>query len=226
MLKFLIPYDTRIFLTFTFLLIGHVSWAQNVDENLDFQGSLGVGFSQLGNSKANLKDRTMEAFSVDSFLGYKTQYANFGLHLDYRMQEQVTSLSNAGGTNLKGRGLFFDLGAKVDLSDKLYTMCALDFFGRYDLEKDTAANEDDELRSPMVFHLRGGGRIFENHPQFSIDLDLMYASFQKLHINGTNLSWTSQQYGAAVLLTYHFGQKFTGALSPDAKTRIENNEGQ
>lgn len=170
--------------------------------SLPISGSVGIG--KMENSDLNLKARTMNAFSIEALPSFNYDNWQFGVHLDYRWQGQVTSLKEAGGTNLKGHGYLMGLGVRHNFSEKFFIQGSADFLGEYDFSKHTANNDDDKVTSPLGVRLKSGYAIFAKIPNLTVDLDLQYLTFKKIHIASEDSSATTTQLMASVGMTYVF----------------------
>lgn len=167
--------------------------------------SASVGIGTLKSDDMNLKSRTMNALSLEALPSYRLGKWLIGPHLDYRWQGQTTSLSDAGGTNLKGTGWLVGVGARHDFNEKFFMQGAIDLLGAYDLTKDTAANEDDNLKNPLGVRVKTGYAFLERIPNLTFDADLQYLRFNTIHIAGQDHSATFNQLMISVGVTYQFG---------------------
>ncbi len=178
--------------------------ASAFSENFGLLASGSLEAGRIGSDDAGLKDRWMNAFSVDALGGYQLGRLLIGLHGDYRLQGQMTSLSGAGGTNLKGDAFLLGLGAGYRFSEKFYGMAALDLLGKYNFGQDTQDGNSDELRSPIGLRAKFGYFFTERFP-LTLDFDMQYLQFQKFHVGGVDNGWKTNQWMAGAGLTYHFG---------------------
>lgn len=186
------------------LLFSTYAQAFNTESKFALPLSASFGLGTLESSDLDLKSRTMTSTSFEALPSYRVGRWLFGLHLDYRIQSQLTSLSDAEGTNLKGKGYLFGLGARYNFSDRLFTQGSVDFFGMYDFEKDTSASEDDELKSPLSLRVKAGYVLLPQIPNLTFDVDLQYLTWSKIHIAGNDKSATFNQLMASVGVTYEF----------------------
>lgn len=167
--------------------------------------SASAGIGTMASGGMNVKSRTMNALSIEALPSYRMGKWLIGPHLDYRVQGQVSSLSDAGGTNLKGSGWLIGLGVRHDFDDKFFVQGAIDFLGAYDLSKDTAAGEDDNLKAPIGLRAKTGYAFLERIPNLTFDADLQLLQYKTIHIGGADRDETFNQLMASVGLTYQFG---------------------
>lgn len=177
----------------------------------DSQGWFGATFGasyeygELGDSGMGLQNRSMSAEAFEFLPGYRVNAKWLvGLDFSYRVQQQLSSLSAGGGTNLAGRGYVVGLGAKYDFSPKWSLQGAIGFLGRYDFDRKTDQQQDDHLNSPIGFRMKGQYFFREGLP-LSVDGIVDYQSWGKFHVAGTDLSNPASQWMIGVGLTYHFG---------------------
>ncbi|MBX2994132.1 MAG: hypothetical protein KF681_04905 [Bdellovibrionaceae bacterium] len=170
-----------------------------------FAGTLGVswGYGQLGSNDMGLKDRAMSAASLEALAGYRLNSRwIIGGDLNCRFQSQLASLSDADGTNLKGRAWLIGLGAQYQIDEKWRLQTAVEFLGRYDFDKPTSNAEDDHLAAPLGFRAKAQ-HLFRD--QWSLDAGLSYTRWSTFHVGGTDNSKLSSQWMIEVGLSYHFG---------------------
>lgn len=185
-----------------------------------FGGTLGVSteVGRLGNSGMDLQDRTLTAFSLEGLAGYRynSQWL-FGLDLNYRIQPQMTSVSDAGGTNLKGKGWLLGLGAQYRINELWAVQGAVDFTGKYEFDKQTAAGQDDHLHAPLTLRLKAQYFFL---PRWTADASANYIRWSKFHVSGADHSEASSQWMVGVGITYHFGSGVTPFV-PESNTTPE-----
>lgn len=172
---------------------------------LPLSASVGIGTMESSDMGSQSKSRKMNALSFDVLPSYRIGKWLFGPHLDYRWLGQMDSLSSAGGTNLKGNGWLVGIGARRDFSDRFFVQGAVNFLGAYDLTKDTAAMEDDRLKSPLGLRVKVGYVFIQSIPALTFDTDLQYLMWKTIHIAGVDKSATFNQLMASVGITWHFG---------------------
>lgn len=160
----------------------------------------------MKDSDLSLKSRTMNSLSLEALPSYRLGKWMLGLHLDYRWQNQISSLDSAGGTNLKGHGYLVGLGARSDFSDRFFAQASVDLFGQYVFDKPTLAGEDDRLKSPLGIRIKSGYAFIEKIPNLTFDIDLQYLTFRKIEISQVNSEAATIQLMASVGVTYQFGK--------------------
>ncbi len=180
-------------------LCGFQAWGQ-AKWTVPLSFSLGIG--TLQSSELNLDSRTMSAVSIEALPSYNFGVFDLGVHFDYRDQGQVSGLESAGGTNLKGRGLLFGVGARFKLTERLIGQASFDFVGHYDLLRDTASGQDDELRSPLGLRLKGSYLAFKRFDNLTLDMDLQYLQFQKIRISGADKNAATNQIMFSLGISY------------------------
>ena len=181
------------------------SLAANSDEEFSSRFGLPVsasfGLGSLGNSDLGVPSRTMDAYSFEVLPSYRLGSWMIGPHFDYRIQEQLTSLSSAGGLNWRGKGYLIGLGARKDFEGRWFIQGSLDFIGKYSFSKQTSTSLDDHLFGPLGLRIKAGKAFFSSLPRLSFDADLQYLAYRNIQVGGVDSITTSQQFIAAVGLT-------------------------
>lgn len=191
----------------TVFLLAPAALAQELSPWEKFGGTLGaaVEVGRLGNSGMSLDDRTLSSISLEALGGYRYDSKwLFGLDLNYRIQQQLTSTSDAGGTNMKGKGWLLGLGVQYRFNELWALQGAVDFLGQYNFDKQTAGGEDDHVHAPLSLRLKGQYFFL---PRWTMDASASYIRWSKFHVAGVDHSETSMQWMIGAGLTYHFGSE-------------------
>lgn len=184
--------------------------------------SLSAGLGSMNGADTDQKHRKMVAYSFDALPSYRVGQWLLGPHFDLRIQNQLTSLTNAGGTNLRGRGWLLGVGTRYNVNDRFFVQGVVDFLGYYDLVKDTSTAEDDGIESPLGLRVKTGYAFLEKIPNLTFDVDLQYLTYRTLHISGVDQNKKFNQVFASVGVTYQFG--FGGSRSAPQKLEVQNIE--
>lgn len=182
-----------------------------------FAGTLGGSFEygRLGDSGMGLSDRSMNSLSLEALPGYRFNSKwLLGVDFNYRLQSQITSLSDTGGTNLKGKGWLFGLGAQYRINESWVIQAAVDLLGRYNFDQQTAASEDDHLASPLSLRVKGQYFFREC---WSVDASANYIRWADFHVAGVDHSEPASQWMIGAGITYHFG--WPGKARAEAPTK-------
>jgi outer membrane protein OmpA-like peptidoglycan-associated protein len=166
-------------------------------------GSLDLG--SLQNSDAGLISRNMMAYSFETLLGYKLSSWLLGIHLNYRWQDQLTSLESAGGTNLRGSDLLLGIGFRYNFSRAWSLQTAIDFIGNYQFVRKTYASEDASISSPIALRLKAQYLFIPDLLSADINVNLIHYSV--FRISSTDYSSSSMSIMAGIGLTWHFGDR-------------------
>jgi outer membrane protein OmpA-like peptidoglycan-associated protein len=183
-----------------------------------FSGNVGVNaeYSRMGNSGMNLDDRTMSAVMIEALPGYRwDQKWLAGLHVSYKWQQQVTSIADAGGTNLAGTSWTVGAGAQYLYNPKWAFQGTLDFLGRYKFAQKTDVGQEDHLESPINISLKAQYFFPEKAP-WSLDFGVGYDYWREFYIESTSHSEGTQQLKAFVGISYHW--KVESTSSPSEST--------
>lgn len=157
----------------------------------------------LGNSGMGLRDRTMTAVSLEALLGYRLNAQWLvGLDFNYRMQQQQTSLGDAGGTNLRGQASLLALGAQYRLNEKWAIQGALDLSGTYNFERQTSNAEDDHLEAPLGLRVKAQRFVRD---RWSVDGSAVLQTWRTFQVSSVSHSKESNQWMIGAGVTYHFG---------------------
>lgn len=97
--------------------------------------SASFGLGPMEGDYQNANSRMMDTFSIEALPSYRFGKWLVGPHMDFKIVNQISSLSNSGGTNLKGNGWSVGLGIRHDFNPRFFLQGAIDFIGAYDLEK-------------------------------------------------------------------------------------------
>lgn len=172
----------------------------------DFGATVGGSFllGSLSNSQVGLNSRIMSVSRLESLIGYKTKTWILGIDFDYRWQDQLTSLENAGGTNLRGSGWLLGIGTRYQIDEKWSIQSSIGFLGRYRFAKQTYASEDAGLGGPLSVGLKAQYFFLEGKP-LSADLNLNWIRYGDLRILSTDYTATSNSFLVGVGLSWHFG---------------------
>lgn len=189
-------------LSFSFFPSHSLAFETESKFSVPLSASTALGFLQ--SSDLDLKSRVMLVNSIEALPSMRVGRWQIGPHFDYRFQEQMTSLADAGGTNLKGHGPLMGVGLRYNFNKDLFVQGAVDFIGSYDLTKDTSEDEDDNLKEPLGIRAKAGYVFIKRIPQLTFDVDAHYLQFQKIHIAGVDRSKKFDQFSVGVGLTYHF----------------------
>lgn len=190
--------------------------AQNFGATLGFSYEYG----QLGNNGMALEDRTMTAISLEALAGYKiTPNWLLGLDLNYRFQNQLDSLSDAGGTNLRGNSWLLGLGTQYRINNHWAIQGAVDFIGRYNFDNKTYNSDDAHLAKPLSLRIKGQYFIREH---WSIDASANYITWSEFKHGSQEESESSNQWMLGAGFTYHFGGNDRG--SPTSRSEAQTIE--
>ena len=178
----------------------------NVSSHLGATVGGSILLGSLSNPDAGLQSRSMVDYNLDGLLGYKLNQWLLGVALNYRWQDQLTSLSNAGGTNLMGNGWLFGLGAKYHSNPAWAITGTLALIGNYHFSHQTYVSEDDGLSGPLAIGVKFQYFFFKNTP-LSTDADFRWIHFSTLRITSTDYSAATSSALAGVGLSWHFGDR-------------------
>ena len=170
-------------------------------------GSIGAsyGIGALKNADLGLPARTMAAFSFEGLLGYRPTTAwTLGVDIDFRWMNQLTSVADAGGTNLRGNGWLAGFGARYRPCERWSVQAAFYFLGRYGFRQPALTGDETGLGSPLGLRIKGQYFIFRGVP-LSADLDLSYVHHGSFSLAGVPAPVGTTALAAAAGLTWHFG---------------------
>lgn len=177
-----------------------------VSSNRKYDATLGGSweYGQLSGDDAHgHKARSMTAWSFEALPGYRLNPKWLvGLDLNYRIQQQQTGISDAGGTNLKGKGWLLGLGAQYRLNPKWALQGAIDFLGNYTFDKQTAAAQDDHLEQPLSLRLKAQYFFRE---KWTGDISVNCIRWSKFEVTGSSHDEFASQWMIGAGITYHFG---------------------
>lgn len=212
-------------LSFCAIFFSSSAHTEEIQNRLGATFGASYEYGQLGDSGMGLQNRAMGAEDFEVLAGYRTNSKWLvGLDLQYRFQQQLSTLGESGGTNLAGRGYLFGIGAKYDFSPTWSLQGAIDFSGRYDFDRATDQQQSDHLHSPIALRLKGQ-YFFRQDCPLSIDGIVDYQSWSKFHVAGTDHSNPASQWMLGVGLTYHFGKSDSQKIeSPATPTTIESQD--
>lgn len=170
---------------------------------------------RLGSSDMSLQERTMSAVSFQALPGYRfNEKWLFGASLNYRFTQQQTPLSDAGGTNLAGRGWTLGIGAQRWLNERLNLQAVLSFIGQHQFEKQTSQGQSDHLQDPLGLQIQAQYFYFDHLP-VSLDFSANLTTWRTFHVSGADNSKKSNQWLTGIGLTYHFASSPSEKGSPN-----------
>ena len=203
---------TFLFGTFwiAFAVLSPAAYASDSVIRKNLGATLGASYEigALGNKGMALRDRTMTAVSFEALLGYRWNTTWLvGLDFNYRMQQQQTSLGDAGGTNLRGQGFLLALGAQYRLNEKWAIQGALDLLGTYNFERPTSNAEDDHLEAPQGLRVKAQRFVRD---QWSVDASAGLHTWRTFQVSSVSHSKESNQWMIGAGVTYHFDGRESG----------------
>jgi OOP family OmpA-OmpF porin len=212
------------FLFATWILTASIAHAE-LSDHFGFTLGGAYEYGQLGDNGMGLQKRSMGAESLEFLPGYKLGSKwLIGPDFEYRFQQQLSKLSDSGGTNLAGRGYLVGVGAKYRFSERWSFQGAIDFLGDYNFDHQTDQAQDDHLGSPISLNLKGQYFFNETLP-VSVDGIIDYQNWSNFHVSGSNNRQAANQWMVGVGLTYHFGDSKNPTPEPiqeKPKTDVPN----
>ena len=173
-------------------------------DHFEFAAGTMYEYGKLGDSEMGLPSRSMGSESVQIYPAYRINSKwLLGLDFQYRFQQQLSSLTASGGTNLASRGYLFGIGTSHSISDRWTFQATFHFMGSLNFDHTTTQQQTDGLRFPLGLSLKGQYFPFENIP-VSIDGAIGYQYWSKFRIEGTNYSKPANQWTVGAGITFHF----------------------
>lgn len=169
--------------------------------------SLGASFGmgRLGTSEQRLPSRTMDAFALELLAGVQAKRFLIGVDLDLRFQRQLSSLANAGGSNLRGQSYLIGVGIGAPLHKKLLIQASVQFLGQYSLTAQSDQSHESSFKKPLGLRVKTQ-YLFDSSP-FSADMELQYLRWTSIDSGSNSIDIATTQWMIGVGLTYHFNHE-------------------
>ena len=167
----------------------------------------------------------MSAFSIEALPGYRQGPFLLGIDFQYQWVGQLTSLSSAGGTNLRGIGSYLGLGANYAFSNHLTFQGAISFLGKYSFRNSSDQSQDGHLGGPLGIRLKAQYFITNEIP-FSVDLNFQYFRFRSMMVDSIDTNNSGNQWMFGMGATYHFSasQETQADVTSDSPLAVTQNE--
>ena len=190
------------------------------ETNDSFISRLGalVGVSEdigsMQNPSADLQARTMNSITVEAMPGYFLGNWLLGPDFNYLWEGQLSSLQNAGGTNLGGSGWTLGVGARYKPAQRWSIQASFNFIGNYHFRRNTYAVEDDGLSGPLGIRIKGQYFLVDYLP-LSVDFKIEYIRFGTLRVLSSDYAATTNSLMVGIGLSWHFGHYLKSDTSED-----------